>query len=158
MIKEKKTMKKGQHKSRGVKKTAISPVWLLGFGVVIVAAILVISMLNGGEATDDTLPREVSTSEAFAKREAGAFILDVREPEEWEEYHIPGSTLIPLGVLESRVDELPRDQEIVVVCRSGNRSQQGRDILVQADFKQVTSMSGGLTGWRSAGYPTVTGE
>jgi rhodanese-related sulfurtransferase len=55
------------------------------------------------------------------------------------------------------VNELPRDQEIVVVCRSGNRSQQGRDILLQAGFTQVTSMAGGLSQWRSAGYSTVTG-
>ena len=57
----------------------------------------------------------------------------------------------------SRVDELPRDQEIVVVCRSGNRSQQGRAILLEAGFTQVTSMAGGVTQWRAAGHPTVSG-
>ena len=90
-------------------------------------------------------------------RDSGAFILDVRQPEEWNEYHVPGSTLIPLAELASRVDELPQDQEIVIVCRSGNRSAQGRDILLGAGFTQVTSMAGGLAQWRAAGYPTVTG-
>jgi rhodanese-related sulfurtransferase len=94
---------------------------------------------------------------AAAKREAGAFILDVRQPEEWNEFHIPDATLIPLGELASRVDEVPRDQEIVVVCRSGNRSQQGRDILLKAGFTQVTSMAGGVTQWKAAGHPTVSG-
>jgi rhodanese-related sulfurtransferase len=95
--------------------------------------------------------------EAATKREAGAFILDVRQPEEWNEFHIPDATLIPLGELASRVDELPRDQEIVVVWRSGNRSQQGRDILLEAGFTQVTSMAGGVTQWKAASHPTVSG-
>jgi rhodanese-related sulfurtransferase len=44
-----------------------------------------------------------------------------------------------------------------VVCRSGNRSQAGRDILLKAGFDQVASMAGGLSAWRSLGYPTVSG-
>lgn len=102
-------------------------------------------------------PLEISVSDAAAKRDSGAFILDVRQPDEWNEVHIPGATLIPLDQLASRVDELPRDQEIVVVCRSGNRSQAGRDVLLQAGFTQVTSMAGGVTQWKSAGYETVSG-
>ena len=79
--------------------------------------------------------------------------MDVRTQEEWDEYHAPNTTLIPLDQLEQRVNELPKDQEIVVVCRSGNRSQTGRDILLNAGFEQVTSMAGGLSSWRSSGYP-----
>jgi rhodanese-related sulfurtransferase len=59
--------------------------------------------------------------------------------------------------LAARVGELPRDQEIVVVCRSGNRSATGRDILREAGFMQVTSMAGGVTDWRAAGHPIATG-
>ncbi len=103
------------------------------------------------------LPAEISVAQAYEKREAGAFILDVREPSEWNEFHVPGATLIPLGQLADRVNEVPRDQEVVVVCRSGNRSQQGRDILQQAGFTQVTSMAGGVREWQAAGYPIVTG-
>jgi rhodanese-related sulfurtransferase len=88
--------------------------------------------------------------------EEGTFLLDVRTPEEWNEYHAPNTTLIPLNELASRVDELPKDQPIVVVCRSGNRSQAGRDILLQAGFN-ATSMSGGLSEWRDSGYPIVSG-
>jgi rhodanese-related sulfurtransferase len=90
-------------------------------------------------------------------RDSGAFILDVREPDEWNESHIPGATLIPLGELASRVDEVPQDQEVVVVCRSGNRSQQGRDILLSAGFTDVTSMAGGVNQWKAAGFETVSG-
>lgn len=80
-------------------------------------------------------------------------VLDVRTVEEWNEFHAPNTTLIPLDELASRVDEVPRDREIVVVCRSGNRSQQGRDILLNAGFEKVTSMTGGLNEWRARGYP-----
>jgi len=107
--------------------------------------------------TTNTLSKEVSTTEAVNLRNAGAFILDVRQPEEWNEYHVPGSTLIPLGELETRAKELPRDKTIVVVCRSGNRSATGRDILLKAGFPQVTSLAGGLSQWKAAGHPTVTG-
>ncbi|PIV26809.1 MAG: rhodanese-like domain-containing protein [Anaerolineae bacterium CG03_land_8_20_14_0_80_58_20] len=85
--------------------------------------------------------------------QGGAFMLDVRELSEWNEFHAPVATLIPLGELASRVNELPRDRKIVVVCRSGNRSQQGRDILLAAGFMQVTSMDGGMNAWQTSGYP-----
>ena len=103
------------------------------------------------------MPSEISVAQAHDKYNQDTFFLDVREPEEWNEYHIEGATLIPLGELASRVDDLPRDKEIVVVCRSGNRSQAGRDILKDAGFTQVTSMAGGVSQWQASGYPIVTG-
>ena len=102
--------------------------------------------------------RHNSVSDAAKRRDRGAFILDVREMAEWVEVHIPGSTLIPLGELPKRVGEVPRDREVVVVCRSGNRSQKGRDILIKAGFRKVTNMQGGVKQWRSEGHPTVSGR
>jgi rhodanese-related sulfurtransferase len=104
------------------------------------------------------LPAEVSVADALALRESGAFILDVRQPEEWDAVHIPDATLIPLGELASRVGEIPNDRQVVVVCRSGNRSAQGRDILLGAGFPSVTSMAGGMNDWAAAGYPTASGS
>ena len=98
-------------------------------------------------------PDEISVDEAYQKYQDGVFLLDVRTQEEWDEYHAPDTTLIPLDQLEGRLDELPQDEEIVVVCRSGNRSQAGRDILRNNGFERSTSMSGGLNAWRAAGYP-----
>jgi rhodanese-related sulfurtransferase len=117
----------------------------------------VVWLMSGNTTTASSMPPEISVEEAVAKQQAGAFLLDVREPSEWNDAHIAGATLIPLGELQSRVNELPKDQEIVVVCRSGNRSAQGRDILLNAGFDQVTSMAGGLNQWKAAGYPTVSG-
>ncbi len=130
--------------------------WLLiGIALILLAALgfgLFQAAGSGGAA-----PREISVAEASARRDQGAFLLDVRTSEEWEDFHVPGSTLIPLDELETRVNEVPRDREIVVVCRSGNRSQAGRDILLDAGFTNVTSMAGGLNDWRTQGYPTVAG-
>jgi rhodanese-related sulfurtransferase len=96
-------------------------------------------------------------SEAAALRDAGAFVLDVRQPEEWAQVHIPGATLVPLGELPGRLAEVPRDRDVVVVCRSGNRSGAGRDILLGAGYPRVTSMAGGVTDWQAAGLPTESG-
>lgn len=103
------------------------------------------------------LPRTVSVTDAAALRDDGAFVLDVREPDEWAAGHIPGASLIPLGQLAGRLGEIDRDQPIVVVCRSGNRSASGRDILLDAGFPAVTSLEGGMTDWIQAGMATETG-
>lgn len=132
-------------------------IWLgLGIGLLLIFALAV--LLQPKSTTQATaLPPEVSVTEAASLRQNGAFILDVREPYEWNEIHIPGATLIPLGELASRLDEIPKDRPIVVVCRSGNRSQQGRDILLSAGFSQVTSMRGGIRAWQAAGLETTSG-
>ena len=131
--------------------------WIGALVVLVLVAFggIALSRPSGTQAT--TLPDEVNLQQAVALRDQGAFVLDVRTQQEWEEYHVPGSTLIPVDELENRMNELPRDQEILVVCRSGNRSAVGRDILRQAGFEQVTSLAGGLKGWRASGYPVVSG-
>lgn len=106
-------------------------------------------------AATGVLPAEVSVAEADRLRGDGALVLDVREPSEWASGVVGGATLISLGDLPSRLGELPRDRDIVVVCRSGNRSAQGRDILIGAGFGSVTSMAGGMTDWIAAGLPVT---
>jgi rhodanese-related sulfurtransferase len=113
--------------------------------------------MNQQAALTNTLPAQISVDEAYEMYNEGAFLLDVRTQEEWDEYHAPGTTLIPLDELPDRLAEVPTDQTIVVVCRSGNRSQQGRDILLDAGYEQVTSMADGLKTWRTQGYPVTTG-
>ena len=109
-----------------------------------------------GPASD--LPLEVEVAIEAQMRDAGAFILDVRELDEWVGGHIPDATLVSLGSLASRAGEVPKDRDVVVVCRSGNRSAQARDILLNAGFTRVTSMAGGMNDWAGAGLPIVTGE
>lgn len=116
-------------------------------------ALLVYLIASGsGSGTTSALAREVNVDEAYQMYQEGVFVLDVRTQEEWDEYHAPNTTLIPLDQLPARLSELPKDREILVVCRSGNRSQQGRDILLDAGFT-ATSMAGGLREWYAKGYP-----
>jgi len=105
----------------------------------------------------EALPLEVDVDQAAAYRDAGYFMLDVREPEEWEAGHIPGAAHIPLGELGTRFTELPTDTPIVIYCRSGNRSAQARDFLLEM-FPATTSMAGGFTDWVAAGYEVETGQ
>ena len=130
-------------------------------GVILLAAIAfaAVALYQGGNpATVQALPLEISPTEAAVQRNAGAFMLDVREPGEWTQFHVPGATLIPLGQLAERMNEVPQDREIVVMCRTGHRSAQARDILLKAGYPRVTSLAGGLTAWRAQGLSTVTGE
>ncbi|GAB4581752.1 MAG: rhodanese-like domain-containing protein [Anaerolineales bacterium] len=155
--KKKKEQGHGQTKGKSPRAADRFQLWW----VLVAVAILALGGYWLSQQTDapatSALPLEITVSEAYQKYEDGVFLLDVRTPEEWNEFHAPNTTLIPLDQLATRVDELPKDQEIVVICRSGNRSQQGRDILLQAGFEQVTSMAGGLNEWRSTGYPVVSG-
>jgi rhodanese-related sulfurtransferase len=113
----------------------------------IVAAVLIFSRKPGH------LPSEINADQAYQQYQQGAFFLDVRSVDEWNAFHVPGSTLIPLDQLAERLDEVPRDRQVIVVCRSGSRSRSGRDILLNAGFTQVASVTGGLTAWSKAGYP-----
>ncbi|MCS6773220.1 MAG: rhodanese-like domain-containing protein [Thermoflexales bacterium] len=109
-------------------------------------------------ATLPALPLEISVQEAFTLHQSGAFLLDVREPFEWDHIRIPTAVLIPLGQLPARVNEVPRDRPVLVICRSGNRSQAGRDVLLRAGFTSVTSVRGGVRQWYAAGLPTTRGN
>ncbi len=127
-------------------------------GVVLVLVLIAVVVIYFGKgssqpASQPTTSSQITVQEAYPKYQQGVFFLDVREQSEWDTFHIPNTTLIPLGDLPNRLNELPKDQPIVVVCRSGNRSQSGQDILLNAGFMNVTSMSGGVTEWSNQGYP-----
>jgi rhodanese-related sulfurtransferase len=144
-----------------LKKSNVAWLWMIAIVAFIISTdflSIVAVAAPQNNAAAQTLPDEISVTQAKAKKDAGVFFLDVRNPDEWYPSHIAGSILIPLGELEKRVKELPQDKEIVVVCRSGNRSSAGRDILKKAGFTQITSMTGGMNAWNAAGYPTVSGR
>lgn len=122
-------------------------------GVLIIVALIIYLLLQMGGRNNTVLASTVSVNEAYQMVQDGALVLDVRTVEEWNEFHVTNSMFIPLDQLPARLNEVPRDRQIVVVCRSGNRSQQGRDILRNAGFEQVTSMTGGLNEWRASGFP-----
>ncbi len=126
--------------------------------VVVILAVAGLIFLQQKPQSAAPVPTTISVTQASQLRQQGAFILDVREPSEWAQFHIPGATLIPLGSLPSRLNEVPKDRQVVVVCRTGVRSAQGRDILLKAGFTKVTSMTGGMNQWQAQGLPIATGQ
>lgn len=101
----------------------------------------------------------IGPTEAQAKlnQKGKPFLLDVRQPEEFRSEHIQGAKLIPLGELQQRMQELPKDQEIICVCRSGNRSQTAARQLAAAGYT-VVNLNGGIMAWMRAGLPVKQGR
>lgn len=80
------------------------------------------------------------------------FILDVREEAKWKQDHIPGSVNIFSGYLENRVEELPKNRPIIVICNIGNRSSLATSILHRAGFTNIHNVLGGMIAWKNSGY------
>jgi molybdopterin/thiamine biosynthesis adenylyltransferase/rhodanese-related sulfurtransferase len=104
--------------------------------------------IRGEESTVDLNVPEMQVEELKQKLDAGddIFVLDVREPHEYQICNI-GGHLIPLGELPKRVNELDSSREIVAHCRSGMRSAKAVDFLKQAGFKKVRNLAGGILAW-----------
>jgi adenylyltransferase/sulfurtransferase len=96
------------------------------------------------EAADEV----ISVEELKARRDRGeeVFLLDVREPQEYALCNL-GGVLIPRGELPQRVSELDSSREIVVHCKSGNRSAQVIRLLRQMGFRKLRNLSGGIDAW-----------
>ena len=108
--------------------------------------------------------REVSAADAAeaVKKNPKTLVVDVREPAEWAEGHIPGALHVPRGMLEAKADLeyanreprlADRSQPIILHCASGARSALGADVLQQMGFTNVCSMAGGIAAWKEKGLP-----
>jgi adenylyltransferase/sulfurtransferase len=99
---------------------------------------------------------QISVKELKARRDSGEdiFLLDVREPYEYQIAQI-GGTLIPQNDVPNRLAEIPRDREIVVQCRSGARSQRIAEFLKQSGYTQVVNLAGGILAWADEIDPKV---
>ena len=125
--------------------------------------VLLILTACGGAATPsapvaDTdvlnLPQTVNVETVASIQDRDDVILiDVREQSEYDAGHIPGITLVPMSEIQNRLDEIPTDKEVIVTCRSGNRSGQVTDFLRKNGFDNVHNMQGGIVAWEQAGYP-----
>lgn len=90
--------------------------------------------------------------------EDGALLIDIRELDEWQKLRIPGADFKPLSQIQDWFEELPRDVDIVLQCRSGNRSAHATEALIsQAGFDRVFNLTGGIIAWHSAELPVDRG-
>lgn len=96
--------------------------------------------------------------DALETRRPGAAVLDVREPQEYGQGHVPGAVNIPQAELASRLDEVPRDRPVIVICQSGMRSFRAAQFLIQMGIDQAVNVKGGTGAWRMAGRDVATGE
>ncbi len=103
---------------------------------------------------DDRSVREVGIADATGLLREGALLLDVREPEEIAAGRADQAVTIPLGDLALRLNELPTDSTIVVVCRSGNRSSIAARTLKTEGYDAI-NLAGGMLAWQDAGLPIV---
>jgi rhodanese-related sulfurtransferase len=87
---------------------------------------------------------------------AGAYLLDVREPDEWAAGHAADAVHLPMMEIPARLDEIPRDGDVVVVCRSGGRSGQVVAYLMHQGYDNVVNLDGGMLDWAAAGRPMVS--
>jgi len=102
----------------------------------------------------------IDVKQAQTMQQQGALLLDVRESSEYAEVHAPNVTLIPLGELSARLNEIApfKDKPIAVMCRSGKRSAKAVALLEAAGYSQVSNVSGGMNAWESAGLEVVRGK
>lgn len=101
-------------------------------------------------------PLEVDLDSFAAAHAAGARVLDVRNPDEYEEAHVPGAVLIPLPELAERQEEIPDADPLYVICAAGGRSLTAANALARAGYN-VLSVAGGTNGWVQRGWATVAG-
>lgn len=85
-----------------------------------------------------------------------AYLLDVREDDEWTAGHAPGAVHLPMMEIPARMAEVPQDREVVVVCRVGGRSGQVVGYLIQQGWENVINLEGGMMSWAAAGRPVVS--
>jgi rhodanese-related sulfurtransferase len=98
--------------------------------------------------------REATLDEVRA-RPSDAAVVDVREPEEFASGHVPGAVNLPQADLATRLNEVPRDRPVFVICQGGFRSLRAAQFLRQRGFSEVASVKGGTEAWRAAGGEVI---
>jgi rhodanese-related sulfurtransferase len=101
--------------------------------------------------------REITVDQLEAERD-GARVVDVREPAEFVAGHVAGSELVPLSTVLQAAESWDRNQRVLLVCRSGNRSGTAASWLKQRGFADPVNVLGGMIAWERAGYPIETGR
>ncbi|MBP2641361.1 MAG: sulfurtransferase [Firmicutes bacterium] len=122
---------------------------ILSVSIIILLSIL---MSACGQASNNSSPvpsYNVSIDQALTDwQNKSVVILDVRTPGEYADGHIPNTMLIPLDQLPERLNEVPKEKKVYVICRSGNRSAQAVNLLRSKGFTNVYNVTGGMMQWK----------
>jgi rhodanese-related sulfurtransferase len=94
--------------------------------------------------------------ERQAKQDPTVFLLDVRTPEEFAAGHIAGAVNIPYNQVATHLQEIPRDKEVVLYCKSGRRAGLAAESLAASGYTQLAHLEGDIQGWTAAGRPVVS--
>jgi rhodanese-related sulfurtransferase/TusA-related sulfurtransferase len=105
--------------------------------------------------TEGSYEPTISNKEVAVRAAQGGLIVDVREEAEYAFGHIEGAKSIPMGELDARMDELSKDKDIYVICRTGKRSELAAQKLVKAGFSNVFNVVPGMTAWNGPVSKTV---
>ncbi|MEE8571586.1 MAG: rhodanese-like domain-containing protein, partial [Candidatus Bathyarchaeia archaeon] len=97
----------------------------------------------------------VEEAKSLVESNVSLIIVDVRTREEYDSGHIEGAILIPVSELEGRIIELSKEEELLIYCRTGNRSSNSVNILKANGYTKIFHMNDGIIAWIQAGYPTV---
>jgi rhodanese-related sulfurtransferase len=89
---------------------------------------------------------------------AEAYLLDVRDPDEWAAGHAPAAVHVPMMEIPGRIAEVPAERDVVVVCRVGSRSAQVVAYLIAHGRERVANLDGGMYAWGAAGRPIVSAD
>lgn len=108
-----------------------------------------------GAMSESPVP-EIDVDELARRHAEGAYVLDVRRPDEYAEAHVPGAVLLPLDQLPDRQGEVPNDRPLLVICRSGARSAVAVEALRAVGY-DATNVAGGTLAWIEAGNPVAQG-
>jgi rhodanese-related sulfurtransferase len=100
---------------------------------------------------------EVDVDELDSRRAEGAPLIDVRMPDEYEAFHVPGAALLPLPQVAARIGEVPRDGPVYLICGSGGRSRRAAEFLRTRGIDAV-NVAGGCKAWVESGRPVATGH
>lgn len=103
--------------------------------------------------TNQATVEEADVADASAAVEAGALLVDVREDFEWNAGHARGAIHLPMMQVPTRMEELPRDAPIYLICATGNRSGRVAEYLTQNGFSRPINVRGGTVAWQRAGLP-----
>src|SRR5258707_13153892 len=117
------------------------------------------SMMPYTDEQEEALPyTTIGTDDAKSMIDAGADVIDVRQPDGWDRGHIPEATLVPLDGIYSfgralKDLNIPEDEDAIFVCAMGNRRPSASEIALVAGFNKVYNLANGMNGWVGRRYP-----